>query len=69
MASGNMRYSTLFGNFTECYSFEYNVPLYINITASNSSVAYTINLKMMRIANQTSLINISPFVFPIIPIK
>jgi len=65
IASGNMRYSTLSGNFTECYSFEYNVPLYINITASNSSVAYTINLKLMHIANQTSLINISSLVFPI----
>jgi len=65
MVSGNMRYSTLSGNFTECYSFEYNVPLYINITASNSSVAYTINLKLMRIANQTSPINISSLVFPI----
>jgi len=65
MVSGNMRYSTLSGNFTECYSFEYNVPLYINITASNSSVAYTINLKMMHIANQTSPINISSLVFPI----
>jgi len=65
MVSGNMRYSTLSGNFTECYSFEYNVPLYINITASNSSVAYTINLKLMHIANQTSPINISSLVFPI----
>ena len=65
IASGNMRYSTLSGNFTECYSFEYNVPLYIHITASNSSVAYTINLKLMHIANQTSPINISSLVFPI----
>jgi len=65
MVSGNVRYSTLSGNFTECYSFEYNVPLYINITASNSSVAYTINLKMTHIANQTSPINISSLVFPI----
>jgi len=65
IVSGNMRYSTLSGNFTECYSFEYNAPLYINITASNSSVAYTINLKLMHIANQTSLINISSLVFPI----
>jgi len=65
IASGNMRYSTLSGNFTECYSFEYNVPLYIHITASNSSVAYTINLKLIHIANQTSPINISSLVFPI----
>jgi len=65
MVSGNVRYSTLSGNFTECYSFEYNVPLYINITASNSSVAYTINLKMTHIANQMSPINISSLVFPI----
>ena len=65
IASGNMRYSTLSGNFTECYSFEYNVPLYIHITASNSSVAYTINLKLIHIANQTSTINISSLVFPI----
>jgi len=65
MVSGNMRYSTLSGNFTECYSFEYNVPLYIHITASNSSVAYTINLTIIHIANQTSPINLSSLVFPI----
>jgi len=73
MVSGNVRYSirnsTFSGKFTECYSFEYNVPLYINITASNSSVAYTINLKMTHIANQMSPINISSLVFPLLPIK